>query len=138
MAKSRQRLVPAKLKEVQRRVEAWREGGGGRGTPMPEELWQAAAEVARVEGLYSTSRALRIEYKRLKQRVASTAMSSTQASSVSSSFVELGVSQICGACMCKTVIEICGGEGDRMRVEVTGTQAVDLIGLTQTFLSQRS
>ena len=131
MQEGRQRPVSAQLKEVQRRVERWRERGGGKGTQMPEDLWQAAAEVARVEGLYSTSRALRVEYSRLKQRVTSTAAIST-----TSSFVELGMSQLCG--VCKTVIEVCGREGDRMRIEVTGTPTVDIVGLTQTLLSQRS
>ena len=131
MQEGREQPVSTKLKEVQRRVERWRERGGGKGTRMPEDLWQAAAEVARVEGLYSTSRALRVEYRRLKQRV-----TSTVASTKSSSFVELGMSQLCG--VCKTVVEVCGREGDRMRVEVTGTPTVDIVGLTQTFLSQRS
>ncbi len=134
MQEGRQRPVSAQLNEVQRRVERWRERGGGKGTRMPEDLWQAAAEVARVEGLYSTSRALRVEYRRLKQRVTSPAAISTTRES--SSFVELGMSQLCG--VCKTVIEVCGREGDRMRVEVTGTPTVDIVGLTQTLLSQRS
>ena len=133
MQEGRQQLASAQLKAVQRRVERWRSRGGGKGTRMPEDLWQAAAEVARVEGLYSTSRALRVEYSRLKQRVTSTVATSTK----SSSFVELGMSQLCGACS-KTVVEICGSEGDRMRVEVTGTPTVDIVGLTQTFLGQRS
>ena len=133
MQEGRQRPVSAQLKAVQRRVERWRSRVGGKGTRMPEDLWQAAAEVARVEGLYSTSRALRVEYSRLKQRVTSTVAPSMK----SSSFVELGMSQLCGACS-KTVVEICGSEGDRMRVEVTGTPTVDIVGLTQTFLSQRS
>lgn len=136
MRQGRERPVSAKLGEVQRRVEVWRERGGGKGTRMPEELWLAAAEVARVEGLYATSRALRVEYNRLKQRVTSTAVSSTKTRSAGASFVELGMSQLCGAC--KTVIEVCGRGGDRMRVEVTGTPTVDIVGLTQTFLSQRS
>jgi hypothetical protein len=136
MQEGREQPVSAQLKEVQRRVERWRERGGGKGTRMPEELWQAAEEVARVEGLYSTSRALRVEYSRLKQRVRSRPVTSTKTSSVSSSFVELGMSQLCG--VCKTVIDVCGRWGDRMHVEVMGTPTVDIVGLTQTFLSQRS
>lgn len=141
MKESRQRPVSTKLKEVQRLVELWRDRGGGKGTRMPEELWEAAAEVAGVEGLYSTARALRVEYGRLKKRVAAThaierVSRRAAASSAGSSFVELGMSQLCGAC--KTVIEVCGREGDRMRVEVTGTPTVDIVGLTRTFLSQGS
>jgi hypothetical protein len=101
---------------------------------MPEELWRAAAEVARLEGLYSTSRALRVEYSRLKQRVTSNKIMAR--ATTDSSFVELGVSQLCGAC--RTVVELSGRDGDRMRVEVTGTPTVDVVGLAQAFLSQRS
>jgi hypothetical protein len=109
---------------------------------MPEDLWQAAAEVARVEGVYSTAHALRVEYGRLKKRVAATqaiekVSRRAAASSPGSSFVELGMSQLCGTC--KTVIEVCGREGDCMRVELTGMRpTVDIVGLTQTLLGQRS
>jgi len=47
---------------------------------MPEELWQEAVEVARVEGVYATSRVLRIDYCRLKERLASAGMAAATAS----------------------------------------------------------
>jgi hypothetical protein len=140
MKESVQRPASAKLKEVQRRVELWRERGGGKGSRMPEELWEAAAEVARMEGVYSTARALRVEYSRLKERAASTwsiqdVSTRATASSARSSFVELGMGQLCGPC--RTAMEISDGDGARMRVEVTGA-AVNIVGVVQTFLAQRS
>ena len=54
---------------VQRRVEAWRRrGGGGRGSRIPEELWNEA-----VAGVHATARALRFNYERLKERAGQSA-----------------------------------------------------------------
>jgi hypothetical protein len=36
------------------------------------------------------------------------------------------------------VLELVGRAGDRMRLEVAGKPEVDVIGLTQVFLSQQS
>jgi hypothetical protein len=57
------------LSELYARVSAWRkqEGGGGRGTRVPDELWQEAVRVARIDGLYRTAQALRFNYARLKE-----------------------------------------------------------------------
>jgi len=105
---------------------------------MPAELWREATEVARTEGVYAVSRALRIDYKRLKSRVSSEEGSPTRCAGggPEQSFVELNASQICGGC--KTVLELVGRTGDRMRLEVAGTPEVDVLGLTQMFLSQQS
>ena len=138
MRKTKQRKVSRCLASVQQRVERWRKRGGGKGSRMPEELWREAAEVARVEGVYVVSRALRVDYNRLKSRVSSKDEALTRAASNGSdgAFVELETSQICGGC--KTVIELVGRAGDRMRLEVAGKPEVDIVGLTQAFLSQQS
>ena len=105
---------------------------------MPAELWQEATEVARVEGVYAVSRTLRVDYNRLKSKVLSKDAAPSRAASngPDGAFVELEASQICGGC--KTVIELVGRAGDRMRLEVAGKPEVDVVLLTQTFLSQQS
>jgi hypothetical protein len=105
---------------------------------MPEELWRKATEVARVEGVYAVSRALRVDYNRLKAKVSSQDEAPTRpaTSDPDGAFVELSTSQICGGC--KTVIELVGRAGDRMRLEVAGRPEVDVVELTQVFLSQQS
>jgi hypothetical protein len=142
MRKTKQ--VSRQLAEVQRRVERWRKREGGRGSRMPAELWRGATEVARIEGVYAVSRALRIDYNRLKSRVSSEDGSPTRGAVAGpggsefgrAAFVELETSQICGGC--KTVLELVGRAGDRMRLEVAGGPEVDVVGLTQVFLSQQS
>ena len=130
MRKTKQ--VSRQVTRVQRRVERWRKRGGGKGSRMPAELWREATEVARIEGVYAVSRALRIDYNRLKSRVSS----EEGTAGSDKSFVELEASQICGGC--KTVLELVGRAGDRMRLEVAGKPEVDVVGLTQVFLSQQS
>jgi hypothetical protein len=63
------RTASGELTELRARVLQWRkQDGGGRGSRIPEELWQEAIRVARVDGLYATARATRFNYERLKER----------------------------------------------------------------------
>ena len=62
------------------RVAQWRkESGGGRGSRIPEALWEEAVRVARIAGLYPTARALRFSYDRLKERCRATGGEATPA-----------------------------------------------------------
>ena len=56
------------LGALRERVAAWRKQGGGRGSRIPEALWDEAVRVARDAGLYATARAARFNYERLKAR----------------------------------------------------------------------
>lgn len=47
--------------------------GWGRGSRIPAALWNDAAGVARVRGVYATARALRLNYEGLKTRLAAVA-----------------------------------------------------------------
>jgi hypothetical protein len=40
-----------------------------RRSPLPEEMWTAAVELARRHGLYRTARALPIDYANLRKRL---------------------------------------------------------------------
>ena len=63
------RTASRELTELRARVMDWRrQEGGGRGSRIPEELWQEAVRVARSDGLYATAEALRFNYERLKER----------------------------------------------------------------------
>src|SRR2546425_13077308 len=60
--------IPRNMRKVYRRFERWRSAHTGR-LPIPERLWAAAAELAREHGIFTTAKALRLEYGKLKQRV---------------------------------------------------------------------
>src|SRR5580700_4056843 len=57
------------LEALHRRVEHWRAHRDGGRSMIPEDLWNAAVEVARVAGVHATSKALRFNYYSLKDRL---------------------------------------------------------------------
>jgi hypothetical protein len=151
----KRRTTSAELNEVGRRVAGWREEHGGRGSRIPDELWKAAAGVAQVEGVWRTAKALRFNYEALRERVrqggsgdvavegsrkiggkAATRAGRAEvpaSGSTGARFIALELGQLGGAG--RTVIDLVGRQGDRMRVDVVG--GVDLAGLVQAFWSRQ-
>src|SRR5256885_3078749 len=60
----------SRLALTRARLAQWRAQHGGRGIPVPEELWAEGVKVARVEGAGTTARALRLDRARLEARMA--------------------------------------------------------------------
>src|SRR6266567_8620277 len=60
--------VPDDLLQLSQRVEEWRSANPPR-TRLPEPIWEAAAEMAQRHGLHCTTKALRMDYTRLKKRL---------------------------------------------------------------------
>ena len=54
--------------QLRTRLAEWRKIHPRR-TPLPEEIWAAAVELARRHGLYRTARALPIDYANLRRRL---------------------------------------------------------------------
>jgi hypothetical protein len=127
------------LPGVLARVEQWRRERTHARVPIPEELWSAAVEVARVDGLNATARALRFDYYGLKARMdegPSTA-ARTKGASVSP-FVEVQSPSLdAGGHKGETMVEFVGRQGERMRI-VAAPGAVDLVGLARAFWSRPS
>jgi len=71
---------------VKARFDEWRRERKGKAA-IPDELWAAAAEVARTEGVSRTSTELRVEWNHLKRRMA--AASRASAKPLPPRFVEL-------------------------------------------------
>ena len=123
------------------RVAHWRKHRGGGRSVVPEALWDAAVVVARVEGIHATSKALRFNYYSLKDRLvaADSAAPSPRNADQGATFVEvqmpslLSVAPRESAPDGKTLVELVGAGGARMRIDVTGTTSVDVVGLAQAF-----
>jgi transposase len=107
---------------VSRRLRRWRGEHGGPGRRIPEELWQMAAEVACVEGVEVTARALRLDRARLARHV-ETWRPPAAAATAPVQYIELGASEVepTGQRAC---VEVSTAGGDRLRIEVVG--GVDL------------
>ena len=135
------RAVVEDLSALCERVEQWRERREGPLARIPEELWEAAVRVARVEGVTATCRALRFDYGRLKGRVQqaeSAEMGGRGEKGETAAFIELGPAEQLTGTGGKTVVEIVGRCGGRMRIEVLGSNRVDVVGVAQAFFCHES
>jgi hypothetical protein len=91
---------------------------------IPDELWAAAVEVARKEGVSRTSTELRVEWNHLKRRMA--AASSPEP--VPPAFVELVAPR--GQSIPECAIELEGRRG-KIRIQLRGTGTADLATLSR-------
>jgi hypothetical protein len=130
----RDTAISSEMAELGRRLREFREAHVPR-TRLPEELWSAAAAVARQEGLYRTAHILRLDYANLKRRVEpfsarSAALKQTASrkrraapskraetakrSNAPAAFVELVADSLATDCL----IEVEGASGVRMRIRM--------------------
>ena len=112
------------LEEAKARFEAWRQNRKGK-TPIPDELWSAAVEVARKEGVSRTATELRVEWNELKRRISATAGSRERAMP---GFVELLTPGVQSLAEC--MIELEGRRG-KLRIQLKGASASYLAMLSR-------
>ncbi len=120
--------VPAGLQELSGRFEDWRRTRRGK-LPIPEQLWAAAAELARSHGVCQTAQVLRLEYKKLKQLTdgeADRKPALRRRAPAPATFVELTPPTAAAEC----VIELEGPRG-KLRIQWKGATAPDLAGLSR-------
>jgi hypothetical protein len=121
------------LVALQRRVAGWRRERGGRGSRIPEKLWSEAVAVSRRAGLYATARALRFNYENLKRRARREAR---QPRKHETEFVAVRLPEVPNGL--KVVIDLAGGDGEQVRIEVSGGSAMDVVALAHAFWKRRS
>lgn len=123
----------ARVETVCRRIEHWRATREKR-SPMPAQLWEAAVSVARVHGVWATSRVLRINYESLKSRVSGVAEDGRAGAACSAGFVELAAGQLSGAGeRAGTVVELAGADGATVVIRLAAGEALDVVALTDAF-----
>src|SRR5438067_13623298 len=61
--------IPEDLLQLSQRLTEWRSANPPRAR-LPESIWEAAVEMAQRHGLHCTTKALRMDYTRLKKRLA--------------------------------------------------------------------
>lgn len=118
--------VPGPFSDLYHRIEAWRRTRPSRG-PMPAELWQDAAVLARRHGINPVARALRLHYYSVKRAL----KGAPRLDEVSHpGFVEVSVCPpVAGASGC--FVEMERPDGARMKVQ--GANQSDLVALSETF-----
>jgi hypothetical protein len=114
------------IDEVRTRFEIWRQTRTGKAR-IPDELWSAAVQVARRDGINQTAVALHLDGGKLKRRMMATGPVADK--TMPPAFVEMLVPQAVGASECTIELE---GRNGKLRIHWKGATAADLAGLSRT------
>jgi hypothetical protein len=115
------------LNRLQSQLSAWRRRQTGRAR-LPETIWKAATELARTHSPSRVARTLRLDYYKLRERLAGT--SSLQRTPPA--FVEVKSPWVSEAVTDQAAIELSDGTGARMTVRVRSDLST-LLALAQSF-----
>ena len=121
----RNRTQPVTLDEVRARFEEWRQNRQGRGR-IPDELWAAAIELARRDGVNQTASALRLDGGKLKRLM--TPDRAIVDRPAPPAFLELMPSGTSG--LPEYTLELEGRNG-KLRIHCKGTTAAELVELSR-------
>jgi hypothetical protein len=110
------------LEEARVRFEEWRTNRRGKAR-IPAELWSAAVEVARKEGINRTARELHVAWDDLKRRMPATGPVPHQPA-----FLELVTPQVQSVSECTLEVE---GSRGKLRIRLKGASASDLASLSR-------
>jgi hypothetical protein len=121
-----ERTTTAELGQLEKKLSSWRERYGGRGRPIPEELWAEAAGVAAIAGVAETARVLCVDRDRLARRVSQRASNTSAAvlaqpsrrARASAVFVEVDAPQV--FTRSKSLVRLTSRDGEQLEVEVEG------------------
>ena len=123
MVHSRKQLPT--VEELGARLEEWRRNRQGRAA-IPDELWSAAIEVARTDGLGRTATALRLDYGKLNRLMM--AGGGVEKRTTTPSFMELIAPEVAAVGQCAIELQ---GRRARIRIELRANVA-DLATLSRT------
>ena len=113
------------IDEVGTRFENWRQTRKGKAR-IPDELWSAAVEVARRDGVNQTAAALHLDGGKLKRRMMATGPVPDK--TMPPAFVEMMVPHAVGASECTIELE---GRNGKLRIHWKGATAADLASLSR-------
>jgi hypothetical protein len=123
--------IPEEIIELQRRFNEFRSTHRPR-TKLPENLWQAAVELARRHGLYPAAHSLRLDYVGLKKRLGETSGVQHKLRKPSKpTFVEL-ISPV-PAPLEECVIEVESATGGKIRIQWKSNTAPDWSSLLRAW-----
>jgi len=128
MTRGKRSRVP-NVHEVRSRFEQWRQTRQGKAR-IPNELWSAAIEVARRDGVHRTATALHLDGGKLKRRMLASDSPSRKATPPA--FVELMASGgvPTGPSLPEYTLELEGRHG-KLRIHCQGATAADLADLSR-------
>jgi len=102
------------IEEVRTQLDNWRKNKLNHREPIPKELWQAAVELARAHSINTISKALRLSYADLKDRLYGPSEPKPPVRQKPASFIELKYSP--PLMPEKITVEIENKKGCKMRI----------------------
>src|SRR5438128_9899418 len=122
-----------RLAQVRDRLARWRAEHGGRGIRVPEAMWTEVIQIARVEGVETTARALHLDPARLGARMtaAGIAVVGEKPVEMGRGFVELDAERL--GLSPRTVIRFHGRDGERLEVELAAGAVIEVAALAEAF-----
>ncbi len=120
--------LPARKKSlarVQKQFRVWR-SSRQRGTAIPQQLWQAAAELSEQHSVSKIAETLGLDYVKLRERIESSrSMESEQAwmGVAGNGFVEVGA--VPGNSNIECLVEVEDGTGRKLKMRLIGTSGVE-------------
>jgi hypothetical protein len=136
MAKRTLSNTSPEIKQARNRFNAWRKDGS-KGRRIPELLWKAAVELAKVHGINPVAKGLRLDYYDLKKRlVCSKEEQSDRRNGFSTEFVEMRAAPAGLATGCLVTLE--EGSGERLTISIPGSCADQVAGIIQALRGGRS
>ena len=124
--------LPDPLAKATRRFEGWRSKRIEK--RIPEELWNLAVGLGRRYGVSRTSRALRLQYYALKERMEAGLETHPTEQTSSPAFVEIRTTPFPAGQTAQVEFE--SPSGAKMRVEVNGEVSPGLVELSRLFLAE--
>lgn len=122
---------PLTLGELKKQFEDYRKNKSYNREPIPKQLWQAAADLAKKHSIATVSKELGLKYSSIKEHVYGHPISKNKVRKKSPFFVELKHSQLFSEM--PITVDIENKKGIRMRI-CLGTNT-DIGSLIKTFLS---
>ncbi|MCP3924171.1 MAG: hypothetical protein GY714_16450 [Desulfobacterales bacterium] len=122
-------VISADLEAVRYQFEIWRANKKSRREAIPEELWEAAKELANKYSINEVSKCLRLNYTDLKKRMLGDDYQTV--SKKPPSFIELPSEKLFTQSEC--IIEMEDKSGSRMKMCFRGETNFDLLELGKSF-----
>ena len=111
------------IDEVRARLEEWRKNRQGR-SPIPDELWSAAVQLASKDGINRTAAELHLDGGKLKRLM----VEKTTTAKSAPAFVELLTPRAISIPECTIELE---GRHGTVRIQLKGASASDLAALSR-------
>ena len=126
-------LLPS-LEEVRGQFEDWRRTRSSRRDPIPRRLWKAAVKLADSYSINIVSKALRLNYSDLKDRVHQQSGADKVNTLPAAGFIDLGCTQSHIESECN--IEMQDATGLKLKISVRGNADFNLLQLAKAFIDK--